>query len=71
MTMNKGETLLKGLEMPLIAVRTLGEGVLWLTERFVPSNPELPRIGANISIFESGSPHDPATPKALGHEEAA
>jgi hypothetical protein len=53
---------------PFDLAKKAGAVVLWELERRVPSNPELPRVGANISIFESGSPQDPATPKALGHE---
>jgi hypothetical protein len=44
--------------LPLDAAIKVGEGVIWLTEQFVPPNPPKPEIGANITIFEA-PPEEP------------
>jgi hypothetical protein len=49
--MNKAETIIFA---PLEIPRRLGQAVIWVCEKAVPSNPELPKIGANIQIFHGG-----------------
>jgi hypothetical protein len=49
--MTKAETILFA---PLEIPRRWGQAVIWVCEKAIPSNPELPRIGASISIFEGG-----------------